>query len=70
MERAAWKAGLLGALSTATALLSQRLIVLVSTVGGIGLTYLGLHDPDAYKLGALAIYAVGVVLPVVWLARG
>ncbi|HEX3524700.1 MAG TPA: hypothetical protein VHT52_21755 [Stellaceae bacterium] len=70
IHRAAWKAGFLGALSTATAILSQRLIVLVSATGGIMLTYLALQQPDAYKLGALGIYCAGVVIPAIWLARG
>lgn len=70
MQRLAWKQGVLGAISATTAILAQRLIVLVAALGGIGLTYMGLHDPDAYKLGALAIYAAGVFIPSIWLARG
>jgi hypothetical protein len=68
VHRAAWKAGVLGMLSTATAILAQRLIVLVAVSGGIWLTYLGLDQPDAYKLGALAIYALGIVGSSIWLA--
>jgi hypothetical protein len=52
----------------ATAILAARLVVLVGVIGGIGLTWLALQEPDPMRLGALAIYAVGVCLPVVWLA--
>lgn len=68
VERGAWRAGVLGALSTATAILAQRAIVMVCALGGIWLTFLGLQEPDVYKLGALAIFAVGVMGPAVWLA--
>lgn len=59
---------MLGAVSAATAILAQRLIVLVSVSGGIWLTFLALDHADAYRLGALAIYSVGVVGSSVWLA--
>jgi hypothetical protein len=48
--------------------LSARLVVLVGVIGGIGLTWLALQEPDPIRLGALAIYAVAVVIPCVWLA--
>jgi hypothetical protein len=68
IHRAAWKAGLLGALNVVTAVLAVRLILLVSVCGAIALAYLALTQPDPYRLGALAIYAVVVVLPMVWLS--
>jgi predicted small integral membrane protein len=58
----------MGALNVATAVLSQRLIVLVSVAGGIALAWIALIEPNEWRLGVLAIYAVGVVLPAVWLA--
>jgi hypothetical protein len=68
IHRAAWKAGLLGALNAATAILAVRLILLVSVCGAVALAYLALHDPDPYRLGALGVYAVLVVVPLIWLS--
>jgi hypothetical protein len=68
IARFAWKQGMLGAVSTLTAVLAQRLIVLVAVIGGIWLTFLALDHADAYRLGALAIYCLGVVGTSVWLA--
>jgi hypothetical protein len=68
VHRAAWKAGVMGALNVVTAVLAVRLILLVSVCGAIALAYLALVLPDPYRLGALAIYAVAVVLPLVWLS--
>lgn len=59
---------MLGALNVVTAVLAVRLILLVSVCGAIALAYLALTQPDPYRLGALAIYAVVVVLPMVWLS--
>jgi hypothetical protein len=59
---------MMGAASVLTAVLAQRLIVLIAVLGGIALTWLGLEDPNAYKIGSLAVYVLGVVLPAVWLA--
>jgi hypothetical protein len=67
VHRAAWKAGMLGALNVATAILAVRLTLLVSVVGASGLTFLVLQNPDPYRLGALGIYAVVVVVPLIWL---
>ena len=69
VHRAAWKAGVLGAFNVLAVVLAVRLIVLVSVVGGIGLTWLALQQPDPYRLGALGIYCLFVVLPSVWLTR-
>lgn len=68
IHRAAWKAGVMGALNVATAILAVRLTLLVSVCGAIALSVLALHDPDPYRLGALGAYAVLVVVPLVWLA--
>jgi hypothetical protein len=68
LHRSAWKAGVLGALNVVTAVLAVRLILLVCVCGAIALAYLALMQPDPYRLGALAIYAVAVVLPLVWLS--
>ena len=68
IHRAAWKAAVLGALNIATAILAVRLTLLVAVGGAISLTWLALRDPDPYRLGALGVYALVVVVPLVWLA--
>jgi hypothetical protein len=68
MDRAAWRAGVIGAINAVTAILAIRMIVMMSVLGGIGLTFIALGEPDPYRLGALTIYTVAVVMPVVWLA--
>jgi hypothetical protein len=68
IHRSAWKAGVLGALNLATAILAVRLTLLVSVGGAIGVAFLVLRDPDPYRLAALAVYAGVVVVPLIWLA--
>ena len=66
--RAAWKAGLLASINLLTAVLAVRLTLLVAIVGAIGLAIVVVDRPDPFRLGALAIYAVIVVVPTIWLA--
>jgi len=66
--RAAWKAGLLASINLLAIVLSVRLTLLVAVVGAIGLTIIALDRPDPFRLGAVAIYALVVVLPTIWLA--
>lgn len=68
ITRTAWKAGVLGALNVLVVVIAVRLIVLVAVTGGIVLTATALNNPDPWRLGALAIYSIAVVIPVVWLA--
>lgn len=68
IHRSAWKAGVMGALNVAVAVLSARLIVLVAVAGGIVLTWAALAVPDPMRLGALGIYGVAIFIPCVWLA--
>ena len=68
IERGAWKQGVLGTLNVVSVLLAVRLTLLLSVGGATYLTYLALQNPDPYRLGALAIYAGVVVIPMVWLA--
>ena len=68
IHRAAWKAGVMGSLNVLTVLLAVRLTLLVAVCGAIVLAYLALSASDAYKLGALGVYALVVVVPLVWLA--
>lgn len=68
VHRAAWKAGVFGALNAVTVILAVRLTLLVAVCGGIVLTYLALGSADTLRLYGLAIYAGMVVVPLVWLA--
>ena len=68
MHRSAWKAAVMGTLSTLTVVLAVRLTLLVSVCGASFLAWLALHEPDPYRLGTLAVYGAVVVLPVIWLA--
>ena len=64
----AWKHGVIGAINALAIVLAVRLILLVSVCGAISLAYLALVSADVYRLGALAIYACVVVVPLVWLS--
>jgi ABC-type polysaccharide/polyol phosphate export permease len=68
VRRAVWRQGVLGAVNVLALVLAVRLVVLVAVSGGIVLTLISLRDSDVYHLGALAIYSVFVVIPIVWLA--
>lgn len=48
--------------------LAIRFTLLVAVIGAIWLTVIVEASPDPWRLGALAIYAVAVVIPAVWLA--
>jgi uncharacterized membrane protein YhaH (DUF805 family) len=58
----------MGAVNVAAQVLSLRLLVLVAISGGIGLSFAALSTPDPFRLGALVIYGVTVVIPVIALA--
>ena len=64
----AWRNSSMAAFNALSLVLAVRLTLLVSVCGAIALAYLALSAADPYKLGALAIYAVVVVVPLVWLA--
>ena len=68
IHRAAWKAGVLGALNAAVLILAARVAVLIAVAGGIWLTWVALIEPDPYRLGALAIYSLFVVIQTIYLA--
>lgn len=68
IARAAWKHGVMGAFNVLATVLAVRLILLVAVGGAIFLTYLALQQPDPFRLGALAIFAVLVVVPTTVLA--
>lgn len=58
----------MGALNLVAVILAVRLILLVAVSGAIFLTVIAIQNPDPSRLGALAIYAVAVVVPTVWLS--
>ena len=68
VTRAAWRQGMLAAINVLTRVLAARFVVLVAVSGGIWLTSTALAVPDPYRLAALGVYALGVVIPSVWLA--
>ena len=68
VHRAAWKAGVLGALNLLALVLAVRFTLLVAVIGAIILSTFAVREPDPWRLGAVAIYAAIVVVPTVWLA--
>jgi hypothetical protein len=58
----------LGALNLLIVVTATRIMVLVAVVGAIVLTSVALDGPDPWRLVALAIYTIAVVIPVVWLS--
>ena len=68
IHRAAWKAGVLGAINVAVQVLAVRLILLLSVIGAIVLTVIALKQPDVFRLVAIGLYFGGVLLPITWLA--
>lgn len=68
VHRAAWKAGVLGAVNVLLLVLAARMLVLVAIGGAIALTWYALESPDPYRLIALGIYSLLTVIPCVVLA--
>jgi hypothetical protein len=68
IHRVAWKAGVLGALNLATAVLAVRVILLLAVVGAAVLAVLTLRTGQPAALAVLGIYTVSVVCPLVWLS--
>jgi hypothetical protein len=70
-HRAAWKAGVMGALNLLAIVLAVRLVLLVAVVGALWLAKIALDVPQPVQQAALimlAVYCVTVVLPMVWLS--
>jgi hypothetical protein len=70
-HRAAWKAGVMGALNLLAVVLAVRLVLLVAVVGALWLAKLALDVPPPIQQAALimlAVYCATVVLPMVWLS--
>lgn len=68
VSRLAWRNGVLGALTVAIRILSARAILLFAVLGAIGLAWLALLSNDYVRIGALALYTITVVGPLVWLS--
>ena len=64
----AWKQGIIGSLNVAAAVLAARFVLLLSVIGAILLVWMALALHDPFRLIAVGIYTVTVVLPLVWLA--
>lgn len=67
VHRAAWKAGVLGALNALFVIVAVRAILLVAIIGAIYLALTVIAAPDPWRLGALAIYAM-IVAALIWLS--
>lgn len=59
---------MLGSINVLAKVLSIRWTLMMAVAGGIVLSAQALASPDVYKLGALALYGLLIVVPVVWLA--
>ena len=71
VHRAAWKAGVLGAINVLVAVVAVRLVLLVAVVGALYLARLALDVAAPVQTPALimlGVYCATVVLPLVWLA--
>jgi hypothetical protein len=70
-HRAAWKAGVMGALNLLAVVLAVRLVLLVAVIGALWLAKLALDVPVAMQMPALVmlgVYCATVVIPMVWLS--
>jgi len=68
MSRAAWRAGVIGGINVLVAVLAVRLILLLAVAGAVALTWLAAEQENQYRIAALAIYTITVILPLVWLS--
>jgi hypothetical protein len=68
VHRRDWKAGVLGALNVLVLVTAIRITLLCAVLGAVILTFLGIQAPEPLRLGALAVYAALVVIPLIWLA--
>ncbi|HEX3521265.1 MAG TPA: hypothetical protein VHT52_04170 [Stellaceae bacterium] len=68
VHRAQWKATVMASLNVLFVILAVRSIVMVAVVGAIVIAARVVAAPDPWRLGALAVYALVVVVPTVWLS--
>jgi len=66
-DRKVWRAGVLKQFDIACKVLAARFIVMIALLGGIGLTFVTLHNPNQMQLYAMGIYGL-MVGACVWLA--
>jgi len=59
---------MLGTMRAVSMVLTARMNLTLAVIGGFGLAYLTMTQADAYRLMAMAIYEVGIVAPLVYLA--
>ena len=58
----------MGTINVLSKVLASRILVLVAILGGVGLTWLALANPDPMRLGVLGIYFALCVVPTIGLA--
>lgn len=68
MSRRAWRSGVIGSLNLIATILAVRGILLLATIGAFVLAYIATQQGQLTQLAAVAIYLVGVVLPLTWLS--
>jgi hypothetical protein len=68
LTRAAFRAGVIGALNVLILVVAVRIILLGAVVGAIWLASIAIQAPDPLKLAVVGIYCLALVLPMVWLA--
>ena len=66
--RSEWKTAVLASLNVLFVILAVRAILLVAVIGAIYLTIIATTTPDPWRMGAVAVYAIIVVVPLTWLA--
>jgi hypothetical protein len=67
-DQMAWRTAAMGTINVLAAVLAARMIVLVAVIGGIVLTWNALGDPNTFRVAALSVYGMMVVIPAVALA--
>lgn len=68
MSRRAWRASVIGSLNVAAMILGARFVLLLATLGAFALAWVATRDAQPLQLIAIAIYLVGVMVPLTWLA--
>jgi hypothetical protein len=71
VHRAAWKAGVMGALNLLAVVLAVRLVLLVAVIGALWLAKLAIEVPPSVQMPALVMlgtYCLTTVIPLVWLS--
>jgi hypothetical protein len=58
----------MGTLNVLFVILAVRAVLLVAVIGAIILASAVVATPDPWRLGALAVYTIAVVVPTVWLS--